>query len=416
MPAAAGDPAGEIILVGASEMQQDPFSDIPLAKEVKADFVKPQAVESTVKTGTGGAVAATSGGEPGLYGGSMNESYCDVAQLIDFLGKNADKAAGWVKAVTSDPSAKLMDGRTLTVDLIPTYINSLTAVVLTEDTRVTNHGFVNGEPDPWQSVLQKGTSVLVDMNGVPRTQCWCGNPLAPAIPVTGTPNYTGKVWGDFDPAKVTAVDPSPEIIIVFVIAPTNGGDLFTRPAGTNGTFDAQPPAGTPATTQTASGIEKAQHPDFSFSMVIPAGQTVEYTHDSAGIPWTKVNYSSGTEDTTTYITGGGTGFSIRDHGTDQATASADQENQKKRRQGTGYSDASRATTPVVESVTLGVLTGESATFTPCAADPSNTVAPWGDGDTYAYYYMVGPNGEQIRGVGFNSGITGLIAALSSVTF
>ena len=51
---------------------------------------------------------------------------------------------------------------------IESYVAGLTAVRLRWDTRVTNHGFSDGEATAFQSLLQAGTAVLVDDTGVPR--------------------------------------------------------------------------------------------------------------------------------------------------------------------------------------------------------------------------------------------------------
>lgn len=39
------------------------------------------------------------------------------------------------------------------------YFDELTPMVLTSDTRVTNHGYHDGRPTPHQAVLQAGTAV-----------------------------------------------------------------------------------------------------------------------------------------------------------------------------------------------------------------------------------------------------------------
>src|SRR2546429_115073 len=65
---------------------------------------------------------------------------------------------------------------------IATYVASLTPVILTSDTLVTNHGYANGHATTLRSVLQAGTAVMVDNTGVPRVKCNCGNPLTPAGP------------------------------------------------------------------------------------------------------------------------------------------------------------------------------------------------------------------------------------------
>ena len=95
------------------------------------------------------------GSTPGLYGGTQNNQVCDAQQLVNFLAANPDKGAAWAGVLgirTSD---------------IPTYVATLTPLLLRADTRVTNHGFSNGHATELQSVLQAGTAVLVDPFGVP---------------------------------------------------------------------------------------------------------------------------------------------------------------------------------------------------------------------------------------------------------
>jgi hypothetical protein len=64
---------------------------------------------------------------------------------------------------------------------VAAYIRHLRPVTLTRDTRVTNHTFVDGRAVAFQSILQAGTAVLVDKDGVPVARCRCGNPLLEAI-------------------------------------------------------------------------------------------------------------------------------------------------------------------------------------------------------------------------------------------
>jgi hypothetical protein len=82
---------------------------------------------------------------------------------------------------------------------VPTYVKGLKSVVLTKDTKITNHGLKDGHAYARQSVLTAGTAVLVDQSGrraaatttsstppatapgggVIVTRCKCGNPLLP---------------------------------------------------------------------------------------------------------------------------------------------------------------------------------------------------------------------------------------------
>ena len=185
---------------------------------------------------------SVNGSEPGLYGGTLNQSVCDREQLVDFLGDNADKARAF---------ADVLD---IEVEDIPEYIASLTPVVLRGDTRVTNHGFRDGRATPFQAILEAGTAVLVDFQGIPRVKCYCGNPLLEPEEVS-SPSYTGDRWDDFDPddIQVTFVDID---IDIFVLTDVINGGTFIRPKGTDGDDDEpedgddEPPTTTtpPATT------------------------------------------------------------------------------------------------------------------------------------------------------------------------
>jgi len=109
---------------------------------------------------------------------------CDAEQLISFLKANDDKAKAWVEALNADPNLRWEKGA-LTVADIPAYVAKLTPTILRADTLVLNHGYKNGKPTYLNTVLQKGSAVMVDQYGVPRVRCYCGNPLAtPKVPAT----------------------------------------------------------------------------------------------------------------------------------------------------------------------------------------------------------------------------------------
>jgi uncharacterized protein DUF6777 len=103
----------------------------------------------------------------GLYGGTLDNSRCDSQMMVAFLRLNPDKAAAWAS----------VEGITLTD--IPAYVADLTPVILRADTAVTTYGFSNGRATGVHAVLHPGTAVLVDRFGVPRTLCFCGNPVTP---------------------------------------------------------------------------------------------------------------------------------------------------------------------------------------------------------------------------------------------
>ena len=168
---------------------------------------------------TGGLQAQ--GSAPGLYGGTGNNAVCDPHQLADFLTHNPTKATAWANVLGIRASQ------------IADYITTLTPVVLTTDTRVTNHGYRNGTATTLQSVLQAGTAVLVDPHGTPRVKCGCGNPLTPP---TSTPiaTTTGTPWTSYQPATVTTITPTPKPQDQFTLTNLHTGTTYTQPTG-NGT-------------------------------------------------------------------------------------------------------------------------------------------------------------------------------------
>ena len=199
-----------------------------------------------------GQVTAWSGGTPGLYGGSRNKAVCDKEAQLRFLEENPDKAAAFVAALNSDPTLRWSGGNQVRPDQLRAYFAELTPLVLTRDTRVTNHGFRNGRPTPRQSVLQAGQGVLVDSYGVPRVRCECGNPLIPPQPVKTTPTYTGPRWPGFDPTTVIIIQQTTVIINIFVVIDVQTGEIFDRPPGTSGEEDV-PQEGVTTTGATITG-------------------------------------------------------------------------------------------------------------------------------------------------------------------
>src|SRR5205085_2392504 len=148
------------------------------------------------------AARSTSGGParyvaslPGLYGGTRNYSSCDARKLVGFLKQNPSKAAAWASTLGISTGA------------IPHYMSELTPVLLRTDTRVTNHGYVNGVADPIQSVLEAGTAVFVNRYGEPVVKCYCGNPLTPPV-LYREPVYIGPRWTGFSTTHITIIQQS----------------------------------------------------------------------------------------------------------------------------------------------------------------------------------------------------------------
>jgi len=192
------------------------------------------------------SVLPISGATPGLYGGTQDQASCDRDQMAAFLMSNPDKAAAWVAAMNTDPSLRWSGGTQLTTIQIPQYLNELTPIRLLADTRVTNNGYVDGRPTPFQSVLQAGTAVFVDQYGVPRVRCACGNPLLRSVPLTSTTINVGTPWPGYGYSVV--ITQSTTIINNYTIINIINGTPYGQPSG-GGTV---PLPGNPALTSTAT--------------------------------------------------------------------------------------------------------------------------------------------------------------------
>ena len=237
-PAVSPASGGEVYRESTSDPGRDPFSGTVVVGN-------PPGTKSQTPIGTpGDTIPTISGDVPALYGGSRNEHVCDRQKLIAFLDDNPDKAAAWAGVLGIDPAD------------IATYIGTLTPLQLRADTRVTNHGFVDGHATSLQSVLQAGTAVLVDDHGRPRVKCGCGNPLLEPVATPVTPVYTGDDWPDFNPHNVSAVSSAGSQVSRFVVYDLRTGDTFYRPRGTDGDQD-EPTTPTPMPTTDARSTPDA---------------------------------------------------------------------------------------------------------------------------------------------------------------
>ena len=219
--------SGELFLESATSTGANPFTD-STATATGTSQTTTTAPTSTGPTPTEGqtVVGTVAGNTAGLYGGTLNKASCDREKQISFLQANPNKGAAFASVLGITP------------DQIPDYLRGLTPVVLRRDTRVTNHGFVDGTADAFQSVLQAGTAVLVDKHGIPRVRCMCGNPLTPPTAIEGEVRYQGQTWPGFALNRTIVVNNNLNINIdIFVLVDTMTGGWFDRPAGTDGTLD-----------------------------------------------------------------------------------------------------------------------------------------------------------------------------------
>jgi hypothetical protein len=200
----------------------------------------PDARVEQVDTRLAGRVVT--GVEPAVYGGSRDTQVCDTAGLVSFLTDPANdaKAEAW---------AEVLD---VEVADIESYVAGLTAVRLRWDTRVTNHGFSDGEATAFQSLLQAGTAVLVDDTGVPRVKCNCGNPLGEPTPLDGASESEAldledvadnpdDAWEGLEPQQAVTVEAGSAVTELTIVDPDTDG-LVDRPVGSDGA--SQPDTGT----------------------------------------------------------------------------------------------------------------------------------------------------------------------------
>jgi hypothetical protein len=223
---------GKSTAAGASEVFLQPKNaqgQHPFTPNVGTDASVPSTASGALTPTSGSSLASYSGNSVGLYGGTLDQSSCNPQQMITYLEANPSKASAWAAA----------EG--ISVTQISTYIGGLTPMTLRYDTRVTNHGYVNGQANAIPEILQAGQAVLVDSHGVPRARCYCGNPLTPPEAVTGTPRYVGAQWSEFSPTTVIVVQQSTTVINNFTLISNTTGQAFTRPSGTSGTSDTPAP-------------------------------------------------------------------------------------------------------------------------------------------------------------------------------
>lgn len=225
-----------IHLEPSGEPGTDPFTDrrvtaaATFPQEVTAAAVDPAGLTAGTPGGpllisgdTAALYAGSPAGNTALYGGSNEQDVCDADALIAFLTANPAKAAAWAAVHSLAPAD------------LTTYIRSLTPVVLTADTTVTNHGFAAGRAVARQSVMQAGTAVLVDPRGVPAVRCACGNPLLPPETVDlPAADLAGTPWAGFDPARVLAVRAAAQDQATFTLVDVTSGAALVRQSGTTG--------------------------------------------------------------------------------------------------------------------------------------------------------------------------------------
>ncbi|MFJ7301392.1 DUF6777 domain-containing protein [Streptomyces sp. NPDC099088] len=217
--AASGAADGEVLLQPLSDRGPDPFTE----STATSGTTPPPVTRTPQPTATGDqGLRSFSGATPGLYGGIRNAGSCDVERQVGALA--ADPARTRAFALSSG----------IAPESVPGYLRGLTSVVLRADTRVTDHGFRDGQATGFPAVLQAGTAVLVDDRGVPRVRCACGNPLGRPLATDAGPATRGRPWSGYRPARVVVVTPAPAVITGLTIIDVTADSWIERPVGQDG--------------------------------------------------------------------------------------------------------------------------------------------------------------------------------------
>ena len=186
-------PSQQVLLEAAASAGQSPWMESVSSANVPTEVSRVEQAPSTAAAETQDDTVKVSGDQVGLYGGTPGVAACDREKMVKFLETHSPQATAW-KNVTGAKD-------------IRSYAQTLSPVVLTHDTRVTNHGFKNGQASPFQSVLETGTPVLIDDRGVPRVRCACGNPLAEPQSATKQ-EFSGSAWRTFKKTSLVTVQQS----------------------------------------------------------------------------------------------------------------------------------------------------------------------------------------------------------------
>jgi hypothetical protein len=194
----AADTSQELLLQPVGDTGPNPFTASTAAKP-PADALPSPANSPTPKERPPAKLSSyrsVKGSTDGLYGGTRGVDSCDIEQQIRLLTKDQDRERAFAKVAGVGTS------------LLPDYLRSLTSVVLRKDTRVTSHSFADGRATDVPSVLQAGTAVLIDKEGMPRVRCACGNPLTSPTALERTASHKGSAWRGYDPEQTVVVTPA----------------------------------------------------------------------------------------------------------------------------------------------------------------------------------------------------------------
>ena len=223
----ADQSAGAVLMISANSTTDEPFTrSISVAPVSISDQVAAKTADlvAQIPVRADRGVPLVSGRQPELYGATGQAYPCDAITLANDLDADPATAKAWGLALG------------ITIEQIPYYLNTLTAVVLMADTWVTTHTLSDGAAQPKQAVLQAGNAVLVDPLGVPRVHCASGDPLIPPANDNLTRyRIDGDEWARFSPLTVVAIKyaaaDTPGSATEFTLIDVGTGQQVVRAAG-----------------------------------------------------------------------------------------------------------------------------------------------------------------------------------------
>ncbi|WP_156725112.1 DUF6777 domain-containing protein [Streptomyces apocyni] len=274
----ATKPPDEVFLQPVAAQGPDPFTDSTATATDTTDATPPVTrTPQPPPTGspTPQGVRGIEGGTPGLYGGTYSVASCDVDQQARLLTSDQDKSRAFADAAGIEPSG------------IAGWLRGLAPVQVRADTRVTSHGYRDGRPTSFPSVLQTGTAVLVDDRGLPRVRCACGNPLSPPTAVRGDATHRGQPWDGYHPTRTVVITRAPQVITTIIIVNITDNIWIERRIGDDGRDDRvvpPPPSPDPSLDPGASPDDGSPSPDESEGTASPDESDSASPNETDGSP------------------------------------------------------------------------------------------------------------------------------------
>jgi hypothetical protein len=162
------------------------------------------------------------GSTAGLYGGLRSGEVCDTDALLERLEAVPEVGEAWGLVHGVPPES------------LGGFVSTLTPVVLLRDTLVTNFGWRSGRIIPRQAVLEQGTSVLIDLRGVPAVRCLSGSPLQAPAGLPAAPAFQGPGWAGFDLDLIDEIPPADRDQGSFLLLDLADGGVIRRTSGAEG--------------------------------------------------------------------------------------------------------------------------------------------------------------------------------------